>query len=208
MLMIKKYSAIPFTKSLCAICMLLILQACAVGKSYKEINPERALEDVRKNNGYYSLKSVPSGQSKLVLRSEGAPQPVEFSICNGELPCEPFVNVGSVANSGHGVVFPWIAKLSNKANRVVNYKPFLEQLITPGKFIYVRGFSHWLDRRNPSLFKGVCGPRTSGFIPQQGRAYLIEFVWEGDTCRQVLYDATNPDSPELLSESDASVKAD
>jgi hypothetical protein len=205
MLMIKKYSAIPFTKSLCAICMLMILQACAVGKSYKEINPERALEDVRKNNGYYSLKSVPSGQSKLVLRSEGAPQPVEFSICNGELPCEPFVNAGRVANPGHGVVFPWIAKLSNKANRLGNLKSYLEQSITPGQHISVRGFSQWMDNGGLFVAMRTCGPRTSGFIPQPGRAYLIEFVWVGDTCRQVLYDATSPDSPELLSESDANV---
>jgi adhesin HecA-like repeat protein len=122
-----------------------------------------------------------------------------------ELPCEPFVNAGRVANPGHGVVFPWIAKLSNKANRLGNLKSYLEQSITPGQHISVRGFSQWMDNGGLFVAMRTCGPRTSGFIPQPGRAYLIEFIWEGDTCRQVLYDATSPDSPELLSESDANV---
>lgn len=179
---------------------LLVLQACSLGKPYSEIDPARAAQDVRTSNGYLALKSVPEGSSKLVLRSTGAPRPVEFSFCESIDSCEKRTNLGSVANSGQGVVYPWIARLNAKANGAGNLKPYLQQLAMPGRTIAVRGFGTWSGGMGPGqgFVTGKCGPVYSTLTPQEGRAYVIEFQWENDTCRQAVFDATNPDDPVLM----------
>jgi hypothetical protein len=205
-LMKNSVSTLGLAKAVFAMWLLMLLQACSVGKTYKEINPEGALQDTRKNNGYFSLKSVPPGKSKVVFRSDGAPPPVEFSICASATSCEQFESVGKVANPGHGVVYPWIAKLNNKANRVGNHKPYLEQLMTPGQTIHVRGFSKWMDSSGLFVASRECGPLFTVLTPQEGHAYLIEFVWTDGNCKQLVFDATNPDAPVALAEPEVHVE--
>jgi len=203
--MLNPCSALSFTKTLCVTGILVLLQACSIGKTYQEINPEGALKDTRKNNGYFSLKSVPPGKSKVVFRSDGAPRPVEFSTCASVTSCELYESVGKVANPGHGVVYPWIAKLNNKVNRVGNNKPYLEELITPGQKIQIRGLGKWMDNQVVFVASRECGLLFSALTPQEGHAYLIEFVWGDGGCKQLVFDATNPDAPVALAESEVRV---
>lgn len=185
----------------CAVGALFCLQACSVGKSYKEIDPEGAQRDVRQNNGYYALKSVLPGKSKVVFRSDGSPRPVAFALCARADSCEQSEELGTVGNSGHGVVYPWIAKMTNKANRIANQKPYLMQNMTPDQPVRVRGLGKWLDSQALITVSGSCGPLETVFTPLAGRAYVVEFKWIDDDCKQSIYDATNPDEPVLLSES-------
>lgn len=185
----------------CSIGALLLLQACSVGKSYKEIDPEGAQRDVRQNNGYYALKSVLPGKSKVVFRSDGSPRPVAFALCTRADSCEQSEDLGTVGNSGHGVVYPWIAKMTNKANRIANQKPYLMQHMTPDQTVRVRGVGKWLDSRALITVSGSCGPLETVLTPVEGRAYVVEFKWIDDDCKQLVYDATNPDALVLLSES-------
>ncbi|RJX31783.1 MAG: hypothetical protein C4516_06470 [Oxalobacter sp.] len=184
----------------CILMASVVLQGCSnVGKSYSEINPERAEKEVKRANGYYHLKKkVAPGTAKLILRSEGAGHPASFSYRIAQSKCEKFERIGTAAYTGSGQLLPWIAKMTRGASNAMGAKGFLSYSAEPGKPIQIQGdgFS------SSSVAGGVrtvkCGPVTSEFVPQEGRAYLVQFLWEGDTCRQVVSDASDPDKPVAL----------
>jgi len=181
---------------LCAASALLLLQACSTGKNYSEINPERAKQEVRNTNGYRQLKSVPPGKSKLVLRSVGLPNAVQFAECESENGCEKYEDIGLVANSGQGVLLPWIAKATGAANRALGgRKPYIVKLVEPdGRSIQIRGYSSDSASAAGTVSHSSCGPVFSTLTPQEGHAYVVEFQFVEDRCQQVVFDATDPDN--------------
>lgn len=176
---------------------LHLITGCSnLGKSYSEIDPEDALADMRKHNGYFNLKTVTPGTAKLVLRSEGFPANVSFSISDTEEICD-FKILGSVRDSGHGVIYPWIADLVDSFSHRKEPLGFISTDLVPGKRVLIRGSGSWAGSGRPST-SGECGPLLSKFTPASDRAYLVRFTWEGNYCVQRVFDATDPDAPVLI----------
>jgi len=169
--------------------VLLSLTACA----YREINPEAALEDIRANNGYYELRDLEPGTTKVVVRATGSGYPAHFSVSTSPQACRAFSSLGEVAYAGRGIVYPWIANALQRGRRS---EPFLVHEAKPGEPIQVRGYGSWAEGTGSGYRSGHCGPVVAKFTPQQGRAYTVDFVWGSKpACSLVVMDATQPDAP-------------
>lgn len=167
-----------------------VISGCSnLGKPYSQIDPAGALEDTRKHNGYYSLKSVKPGTAKLVMRSDGDPKDVLFSISSDEAVCGGFKELGTTRDSGRGVIYPWIADLSEIGRR--GPVGFVASDLTPGQTIVVRGHGSGVTTARFDR----CGPRYSQFTPQENHAYLAQFTWTRKGCQQSIADVTDPDAP-------------
>lgn len=166
------------------------------GCTYSQINPEAALEDIRANNGYYELRSIEPGTAKLVLRTPGAmatSAAVKFAVSTAEASCKDFQHLGAAASSGHGIVYPWIARATRVGSGA---EPFLVHQATPGQPIQIRGIGNWsTGGTNIAYRAGSCGPVAVRFTPAENRAYAVEFFWtKGMSCRLAVMDATDPDA--------------
>lgn len=182
---------------------IFILTICALsgcsnlGKSYNQIDPERASADVRQSNGYFSLQTVSPGMAKLVMRSEGSTGNVQFSINTSSDNCKDFQILGTTKYSGEGVVYPWIAKLVSQVSRTPG---FLSKDLAPGQSVLIRSYgssvsSTSVPDHTTSTRLEKCGPLFSRFTPIADHAYLVRFDWGSNSCTQNVFDATNPDAP-------------
>lgn len=167
------------------------------GCSYSRINPEGAAEDVRKNSGYYELEDVEAGTARVVMRTAGAPHPAQFSVSSSSQTCKDFKVLGSAVYTGSGVVYPWIARLVQRSRGAISKtEPYLVYEAKPGQSIQVRGLGSWSDGSGTTYLSGKCAPLTHRFTPQEGHAYVVEFVWESKaSCSLRVADATNRDAP-------------
>lgn len=186
----------------CVLSLLLALSSlngCAdLGKSYSEIDPEGAKADIRKHNGYFELKAVKPGMTKLVLRSMGSGRAVNFSLSTTTLACQDFEKLGEVQFSGRGVLYPWIADMVDRRKHTAD---FLVREFEPKQSIYVRSNGSWFESQSipgsgmSTTSSGRCGALISKFTPQANHAYVVEFNWLPDGCMQLIEDATDPDHP-------------
>lgn len=186
----------------CLALMLCALSGCAdLGRSYSEIDPEGAAADIRKNSGYFALRSVTPGTAKIVMRSEGSGSTVNFSVSTSGVACEDFKSVGRTRFTGRGIIYPWIADFSQSMSGT---KGFLESEVVPGRSVYIRSSSSWAESNSvpgsgiTTASSGRCGPLISKFDPEKNHAYLVRFVWNEWGCTQYISDATNPDAPVLI----------
>jgi len=169
------------------------MQFVLVGCTYRSINLEASLADVRSNNGYYELRDVGPGTAKVVVRTAGTAFPAHFSISTAALSCQQFSDLGDVSFAGRGLVYPWIANAIQHGHRT---EPFIVYEAKPGVPIQVRGYGSWADGSGVGYRSGHCGPLVTKFTPQDGRAYTVDFVWGGKPeCQLVVMDATDPDTP-------------
>jgi hypothetical protein len=128
------------------------------------------------------------GDPRLILKSTNMPMNVDYSISAGEKPCDDFEKVGTVRDSGRGVLLPWIANMSETFNKTPTK---LETTIPGGKDIQVKAYGNWFD----STSKGFCGPIVTKFPANASRTYLVEFVWAGTSaCSVRVSDITDPTS--------------
>lgn len=181
--------------------LVATMQACSLGKTYQEINPQDAERRMKDNNGYHALKSVTPGKAKLVFRSEGMGIPVAFSICLSSPGCSNPQDIGVVTDGGYGVLLPWIADLTSRST-----KGFIELEVTPADHIHVKGDAKWSSggtSGNPVVTSRSCGPLWSTFSAIENHAYLVRFIWSGKSdlalqCKLEVLDATNPDDSKLV----------
>jgi hypothetical protein len=166
-----------------------MLSAC----TYSEVNPDAALADIRANSGYNELSDVDPGTARLILRSAGSGYPAHFSVSTSPQACQDFTSLGHVAYAGRGIVYPWIANAVQRGRRT---EPYLVHEAKPGEAIQVRGYGSWADGTGSGYRTGHCGPVTAKFTPQDGHAYIVEFVWGGKpACSLNVMDATDRDAP-------------
>jgi hypothetical protein len=183
----------PTSKCAIALAALSALSGCSnLGKSYSQIDPAGALADIRKHNGYDSVKKIVPGTAKLVVRSGGGSYDVRFSINKQDDACQGFNKFATTRDNGRGVLLPRIADMSPGPDG------FASTDLAPGKTVVVRGESSYLTMTpagGNSVSSGHCGPMYSKFTPELNHAYIVEFNWVGKSCEQSVVDATDPDAP-------------
>lgn len=125
--------------------------------------------------------------SRLVLKSTGMPMDVDFFSGTPDEACrEVKRRIGTVRDKGEGVLLPWIAKLSEKLNRLPGE---LETIVPAREAIKIAGYGHWFDGQA----RGHCGPVMVAFVPDEKHSYLVEFVWRGTSeCTTHVFDVTDP----------------
>lgn len=177
-------------------CAVMLLQGCSsIGKTYMEINPEDAVHQMKQANGYYALqkfKNENDGTRSLVIFRAPSDYGARYSICAGEK-ClsKEYSRIGSTRDFKEGYVLPWVTK-TLKAATLFSVESFLEKQVDPGIFLGVKALGGEWDgnlRRSSS-----CGPVHTGFVPQAGRAYVVQFQLENRRCYVSVYDATDPDN--------------
>lgn len=168
-----------------------VLAGCSLGKTYSEINPEGAKEDVQRHSGHYELKRVQPETAMVVYTSEGAGHTVEFFTSTTTPPCDGMRKIGNVAYVGRGVVYPWVAKLGAVGSR---NKGFLKQERREPGSLFVQARASIADSNAFTSRYGFCGPLTAEFSPELGHAYRVRFLFEGSSCRLAVSDATDPDA--------------
>jgi len=134
--------------------------------------------------------AVDAQHAKVVMKASGSTMPVEFSIRRADDPDRRMELLGTVVDSGRGKVFGWIAKLNEAANSAtVKRFPQLEAQADADKVFEVSGYSHGYITGKTY----TCGPLSSSFTPERGKAYLVEFQFIDDGCQQHVYDVTRPE---------------
>jgi len=172
----------------------LVLSAC----TYSQINPQRAQEQIRENNGYYELGDVAPGTAKLIVRSRNMRYPVHYSVSTSPQACKDFESVGNVAFFGQGVVYPWISRATRMGSG--DSQPYrVYEVKQPGQPIQLRAVGTWTTGADGGYRSGQCGPLVVRYTPLADHAYTAEFVWQGDnSCHLELMDASVPDAPQPL----------
>lgn len=130
----------------------------------------------------------------LVIRSNGMPMLVQYSISFDEEMCKGFEKVGTVfANTAKGRVSSWIAKFDEKTRRLTGATTELKVRIKPDRPIQVKAYSSWSDYGAGMRRDSSCGPLVSRFTPAGSHTYLVEFLWgDSASCGQAVSDITNP----------------
>ena len=134
-----------------------------------------------------------ASQAKLVIRTLGSPQRVGFKALYPDGTADEYL--GAVANSGRGVMMPWIAKMNETVNSIAFRRDAeLQKLLAAGKPIIISGTAESME------FRTTCGPVFSKFTPDAGKVYLVEFEFVPGGCTQNLYDISQPKQKVPLSE--------
>ena len=177
-----------------ALPFLCLVAGCAgVGRSYDEIDPVAAQEDVRKHNGYYTLRSVTPGTAKLILRSEGHGA-ARFSINTSGDDCGNQEDLGRVSDFGRGKLLPAVSAFFESVQIGRKTVAFVARDVPPGKPVLMTASGSWIDKDA----SGSCGPVRGKFKPAADRAYVAAFIWKDGFCYLSIQDATDPDSPKSI----------
>ncbi|WP_197387262.1 hypothetical protein [Ralstonia pseudosolanacearum] len=126
---------------------------------------------------------------------------VMYSVSISPQACQGFDRVGSVFDSGRGTLLPWIANLTEKANKGINRtETSRERQVQAGTPIQVKGYSRWSNSSANALqtttWSQSCGPLVTTFTPEASKTYLVEFEFSGtNRCQQQVSDITDPEQP-------------
>lgn len=171
---------------------LAIFFAFLNGCAHREAKPESP-KVTQSEKPVKSDKSEISAATKvdrtgalLTFVSSGAPMHVNYEMSASEENCEGFKRVGKVFHSGRGVLLPWIAKVTEGANKAVMRAHTKIKKSVPGnQLVQIRSQSSWGG--------GSCGPLTVKFIPEPSKSYLVDFAFAGNSaCSQRVIDVTDP----------------
>lgn len=132
---------------------------------------------------------VDAQHAKVIMKASGATYPVEFSIRRAADPDQRMDVQGTVADTGRGKVFGWIAKVNETVHSAtLKHFPQLEVQADPDQPFEVSGYAS-----GESIGTGYrCGPLRSTFTPERSKVYLVEFQFVGERCEQHVYDVTQP----------------
>lgn len=144
------------------------------------------------NNGIQLQQNkvaVDGQHAKVIMKALGATYPVEFSIRRTADPDQRMDVQGTVADTGRGKVFGWIAKVNETVHSAtLKHFPQLEVQADADQPFQVLGYAS-----GESIGTGHrCGPLRSTFTPERSKVYLVEFQFVGDRCEQHVYDVTQP----------------
>ncbi len=189
-------NSVPFKCYSASLLLAAFLTAgCSnIGKSYSQIDPEGAKQDVLKHNGYYALKQVASGSSKLVVRNRRIGFRSAFETNSSSTDCNAYEKLGTTVDAGRGVLLPWVADLSQSLTLGKKDQGFIETTLVPGQSIQVRAHAS-MASSGPGTSSASCDAVYIRFTPEVNRAYLVELNVSQKDCVLSVVDASNPDAP-------------
>lgn len=139
------------------------------------------------------VADAPKDGAKVVFTTSGMPMPVNFSTSTSDEACTGFQRVGSVFDSGRGILLPSIARLTEKLNKAVMKAETSRTVsVEPGMQLQVKGlYGDDMDSHSAS-----CGPFVTSFVPEKGHTYHVNFAFNGtQSCSQSMTDITVHDHP-------------
>lgn len=174
-----------------AIVFLAISFALLNGCAHKEANPEspgatRSEKPAKPDRTKVSAATkIDLTNALLTFVSSGAPMHVSYEMSASEESCEGFKRVGKVFHSGREVLLPWIAKVTEGANKgLMRAHTKINKSVPGNQPVQIRAMSSWGG--------GSCGPLTVKFIPEPSKAYLVDFAFSGNVaCSQRVVDVTD-----------------
>lgn len=185
--------------------MLLVMGLVLGGCAHRQASSA----DSKRSKDAVATHDVSAVQPKLdddatiVFQSKGWPAPVSYSVSTSGKSCEGFDNVGRVFDSGRGTILPWIAKLTEKADKLARIEVSRTRTVKAGVPLQIRSISiltESTDRR--VISEHTCGPYETTFIPQKGKTYRAEFVFlANERCEQHITDVTDSAATPLPVES-------
>lgn len=187
--------------------VLCALAFAIAGCAHRRAPDSTANDSHKQQSGAAKAASVIDPDSaKLVFKTRGMPMIVYFSMSTAAQACQGFEQVGNVFDSGRGTLLPWIANLTEKANRGINRAEVSrERQVKAGSPVQIRGYSKWTNSSANALqtvtWSQSCGPLVTTFTPDASKTYLVEFVFSGTSnCQQVVSDITDPNNPTPVSD--------
>lgn len=173
-------------KKITLLTMGLILTLLGCKSNVRDSSPSLLNEGIQL---YQNKVTVDAQHAKVVMKASGNTFPVEFSIRRAADPDQRMNVQGTVADTGRGKVFGWIAKVNETVHSAtLKHFPQLEAQADPDQPFEVSGYAS-----GESIGTGYrCGPLKSIFTPERGKVYLVEFQFVGDRCEQHVYDVTQP----------------
>ncbi|QVX42050.1 hypothetical protein J4H89_24925 (plasmid) [Ralstonia solanacearum] len=178
--------------------LAFVMSGCA----HRQLSDANVIKKGRANDAASkTINTVSSDDPKIVFKSRGMPAIVAYSISSSPQNCQGFERVGRVFDSGRGVLLPWIANVTEKANKAVNRAEVSrERQVPAGVPVQIMGYSRWSNSSTnaiqTTIWSQSCGPLVTSFRPEASRTYLVEFVFGGaNGCQQEISDITNPEQP-------------
>jgi hypothetical protein len=173
-------------KKITLLTMGLILTLLGCKSNVRDSSPSLLNEGIQLHQ---NKVTVDAQHAKVVMKASGNTFPVEFSIRRAADPDQRMNVQGTVADTGRGKVFGWIAKVNETVHSAtLKHFPQLEAQADPDQPFEVSGYAS-----GESIGTGYrCGPLKSIFTPERGKVYLVEFQFVGDRCEQHVYDVTQP----------------
>ncbi|NWD71473.1 hypothetical protein HX870_28115 [Pseudomonas gingeri] len=170
--------------SLLMLSLILILPGCK--SNVRDSSPSLIKDGVQLSQ---NKVTVDAQHAKVIMKASGATFPVEFSIRRATDPDQRMDVQGTVADTGRGKVFGWIAKLNETVHSAtLKHFPQLEVQADVDQSFEVLGYAS--GESIGSRYR--CGPLRSTFTPQRSKVYLVEFQFVDDRCEQHVYDVTQP----------------
>ncbi|CAM2154099.1 protein of unknown function [Pararobbsia alpina] len=169
---------------------VLLITGCATKQPAPQVSHE---EQSRSHvDGTDAFVADPD-HAKIVMTTSGMPMFVRFLTSTSDQACTAFQPVGTVFDSGRGVILPGIAHLTEKVNKaVLRAKPSRTIIAEPGVPIQVEGI--YGDDTDPG--SNSCGPLVSSLTPEKGHVYHVNFHFNGkQSCAQSTTDVTDLDHP-------------
>ncbi|NWB46235.1 hypothetical protein [Pseudomonas gingeri] len=172
--------------SLLMLSLILILPGCK--SNVRNSSPSLLNDGIQLGQ---SKVTVDAQHAKVIMQASGATFPVEFSIRRAKDPDQRMDVQGTVADTGRGKVFGWIAKLNETVHSAtLKHFPQLEVQADADQSFEVLGYAS--GESIGSLYR--CGPLRSIFTPERSKVYLVEFQFVSDRCEQHVYDVTQSEA--------------
>lgn len=147
-----------------------------------------AWKPVQRPVNYQTTLAPTSTQSVLLLRSTGAPMPVDYTISSNGKDVKP----GKIFDNVEGQLAPWIARLTKSVNRgLAKTLTQREMLVDANTFYMLSATSDWTTQDPYLTRKGRCYPSATHFTPEPNKRYMALFTFSGNSCTNEVYDITS-----------------
>lgn len=147
-----------------------------------------AWKPVQRPVNYQTTLAPTSTQSVLLLRSTGAPMPVDYTISSKGKAVKP----GKIFDNGDSQLAPWVARLTKSVNRgLAKTLTQREMLVDANTFYILTATSDWTTQDTYITRKGRCYPSATHFTPEPNKRYMALFTFSGSSCTNEVYDITS-----------------